>query len=186
MHDATIHILKPNVTQQDAARAFSASGLTAFYWNLRLGSFQRLASAYVPFRMYRVSYKMNRVSTDRLFALDAVTGSLDLFSFARIPSSEQMQTIETRNFLEPALADEDAARIVRDKVLRLIFQQGFFKLRGRQIEIQREPVEFHIPYWLGFYGGRGSVRFRVIDAVRRRVEGAKATAFFEQWLAATL
>jgi len=28
------------------------------------------------------------------------------------------------------------------------------------------------------------VRCRVIDALRRRVEGAKASAFFEHWLAA--
>jgi hypothetical protein len=42
----------------------------------------------------------------------------------------------------------------------------------------------HLPYWLGFYASGGIVRCRVMDAVRRRVEGAKASAFFEQWLAA--
>jgi hypothetical protein len=68
--------------------------------------------------------------------------------------------------------------------LRVIFQQGFFKLREHRLEISPEPCELHLPYWLGFYGSDGAVRCRAMDAVRRRMEGAKASAFFEQWLAA--
>jgi hypothetical protein len=41
-----------------------------------------------------------------------------------------------------------------------------------------------MPYWLGFYDRRSTVHCRVVDAVRARVEGAKASALFEQWLAA--
>ena len=184
MKTATIQVLKPNVSQEDALRTFSARGLTSLYWTARSGSLQRIASAYVPFWLYRVRYDMNRSSQDRLFALDAVNGSLDLFSFARIPSGDELQTVETRNSLDPALSEAEGQQLVRDKVLRVIFQQGFFKLRSKQLDIQREPAEFFMPYWLGFYQGRGPVRCRVMDAVRRRVEGAKASAFFEQWLAA--
>jgi hypothetical protein len=184
MRNTIIQVLKPNVSQQEAVRTFSAPGLAALYWSLRSGSLQRIADVYVPFRAYRARYQMNRVVEERLFALDAVNGSLDLFSFPRIPSGNELQSVKTRNFLEPAFSEGDGLRIVRDKVLRVIFQQGFFKLRSSGLEIHREPAEFHIPYWLGFYGGRGAVRCRVMDAVRRRVEGAKATAFFEQWLAA--
>src|SRR4029077_11730560 len=164
--------------------AFSARGLSRAYWNLRNGPLRRIASVYVPFSVYRVRYAMNRASEDRLFALDAVDGSLDLFSFARIPSGEELCAIETRNFLEPALSEAEGTRILRDKVLRVIFQQGFFKLRSTQLDIQRQPAEFYIPYWLGFSQGPGAVRGHVLDAVRRRVEAAKASAFFEQWLAA--
>jgi hypothetical protein len=184
MKTATIQVLKPNVSQEDALRTFSARGLTSLYWTARSGSLQRIAIAYVPFWLYRVRYDMNRSSQDRLFALDAVNGSLDLFSFARIPSGDELQTVETRNSLDPALSEAEGQQLVRDKVLRVIFQQGFFKLRSKQLDIQREPAEFFMPYWLGFYQGRGPVRCRVMDAVRRRVEGAKASAFFEQWLAA--
>jgi hypothetical protein len=74
--------------------------------------------------------------------------------------------------------------LLREKVLRIIFQQGFFKLREPRLDITREPGEIYLPYWLGFYGGGETVRCRVLDAVRRRIEGAKASAFFEQWLAA--
>jgi hypothetical protein len=69
-------------------------------------------------------------------------------------------------------------------VLRVIFQQGFFKLRSIKLETERLPGELHLPYWLGFYGTPDGLRCRVLDAVRRRVEGAKASALFEQWLAA--
>jgi len=184
MKTAVIQVLKPNVTQEEALKAFSARGLSRAYWTLRTGPLRRIASAYVPFWVYRVRYEMNRSSEDRLFALDAVDGSLDLFSFAHVPSGSELRPVETRNFLELGLTEADGQRLVRDKVLRVIFQQGFFKLRSKQLEIQREPLEFYMPYWLGFYQGRGPVRCRVMDAVRRRVEGAKASAFFEQWLAA--
>jgi hypothetical protein len=184
MQTTIIQVLKPNVSQEDALQTFSARGLARLYWKVRSGSLQRIASAYVPFWVYRVRYEMNRASEERLFALDAVDGSLDLFSFGQIPSSEELRAIETRNFPEPALTEAEGRQILRDKVLRVIFQQGFFKLRSKELEIQREAVEFYMPYWLGFYQGRGAVRCRVMDAVRRRVEGAKASAFFEQWLAA--
>ena len=45
-------------------------------------------------------------------------------------------------------------------------------------------VQYHVPYWLGFYGTQQDLRCRVLDAVRRRIEGARASALFEQWLAA--
>jgi hypothetical protein len=119
-----------------------------------------------------------------LFALDAVDGSLDLFEFPRVPDERELLSCDSRNRLEPALSDDRAAQILREKVLRIIFQQGFFKLREPRLDITREPCEIYLPYWLGFYGDGEAARCRVLDAVRRRIEGAKASTFFEQWLAA--
>lgn len=184
MRTATIQVLKANVSREDALRTFSAPGPALLFWSLRSGPLQRIADVYVPFRLYRARYKIHRSAEEALFALDAVSGWLDLFSFPRVPSGGDLQPVETRNFLEPVLAESEGERLVRDKILRVIFLKGFFKLRSSQVEIEREQTEFHVPYWLGFYGGRRAVRCRVMDAVRRRVEGAKATAFFEQWLAA--
>ena len=65
--------------------------------------------------------------------------------------------------------------------------EGFFRLPAEvQFDLTCLTSEVHMPYWLGFYGnGTGTVLCcRVLDAVRRRLEGAKATAFFEHWLAA--
>jgi len=165
MTAGSIRVLKPNVSQEDALRAFSAVGFSALYWRIRSGPLRRIADVYVQYFLFRV--KCEDVPP-RLFAIDAVEGSLDLFEFPRIP--------DEREFL--------ATGFLREKVLRVIFQQGFFKVRNTHLEISLVPFELHLPYWLGFYGRKEMVRCRVLDAVRRRMEGAKASAFFEQWLAA--
>jgi len=177
----TIRALKPNVTQEEAVRAFSGKGVSALFWRLRGGPLRRIADAYVPYFLYRVKYAG---APARLFAIDAVDGSLDLFEFPRIPVERELLALECRNQLPAALTEEHAVELLRDKVLRVIFQQGFFKIRDARLEIIPVPCELHFPYWLGFHERAGSVRCRVMDAVRRRMEGAKACAFFEHWLAA--
>ena len=181
MSGTLIRALKPNVTQEQALRAFSGAGLSSLYWRFRSGPLRRIAQAYVPYLLFRVRCGGTPA---RLFAIDAVNGSLDLFEFPRIPEDGQFQAMDGRNRLAPILSEEKAAALLKEKVLRVLFQQGFFKLRGAQLEITPVPCELHLPYWLGFYERHGSVRCRVMDAVRRRMEGAKAGAFFEQWLAA--
>jgi hypothetical protein len=184
MGTTAIRSLKPHVGQEEALRTFSSRGLSAMYWRMRSGPLQRIADAYVPFWIYKVRYEMRRTAATRLFALDAVRGSLDLFEFPHVPENNQLIVIETRNQLLPRLEEKTAGELLREKVLRVLFQQGFFKLRALKVEMERVPIELHMPYWLGFYGGSGMVRCRVLDAVRRRIEGAKASAFFEHWLAA--
>lgn len=178
-----IQALKPNVTQQEALRKFSGAGLSTLYWRLCSGPLRRLADVYVPYRLYRVQYNIGRAAHTSLFAMDAVNGSLDLFTFAQVPDARDLISIHTRNFIASSLRQPSADTLLRQKVLRVIFQQGFFKLRDLKLEIALEPLELHVPYWLGFYGNV-SLRCRAMDAVRRRIEGAKASAFFEAWLAA--
>lgn len=181
MNAGLIRVLKPNVTQQEALKAFSAAGFSSLYWRIRSGPLQRIADVYVPYLLFRV--KCGNVQP-RLFAMDAVEGSLDLFEFPRVPEEGAFQPARDRNCLKAALTGKQAADLLRDKALRLIFQQGFFRLRSAHLEISLVPCELHLPYWLGFYGRESSVHCRVMDAVRRRIEGAKASAFFEHWLAA--
>ena len=127
---------------------------------------------------------MARASQTRLFAMDAVDGSLDLFEFPQLPGQQQLVTTDTRNRVEPSLSAGAADELLREKALRVIFQQGFLKVREASLKFCRKPDIGHLPYWLGFYSSGEIVRCRVMDAVRRRIEGAKASAFFEQWLAA--
>jgi hypothetical protein len=183
MVETYIQALKPNVTQQEALRKFSGSGLSALYWRVRSGPLRRLADVYVPYRLYRVQYNIGRAAHATLFAMDAVNGSLDLFTFPHVPDARDLVSIRTRNYIAPSLQESSGETLLRQKVLRVIFQQGFFKLRDLKLEIAVQPLELHVPYWLGFYGN-ASARCRVMDAVRRRIEGAKATAFFEAWLTA--
>jgi hypothetical protein len=184
MEIATIRSLKPSVSRDDAIRAFSFRGFANSFWQMRNGPLQRIADAYVPCWFYRVRYELGSTTQTHFFALDAVDGSLDLFEFPRLPDPQEFLPIETRNFLRPSLTEARAEELLRGKILRVIFQQGFFKLRDRGLVIVHESLELHLPYWLGLYGARGVVRCRVMDAVRRRIEGARASAFFEQWLAA--
>ncbi len=94
-----------------------------------------------------------------------------------------MQVV-TRNWLSPALSEEHSRGLLKEKVLRMIFQHGLFKVRDPHLELQHLEPQFNIPYWLGLYGEDGNLSCRVLDAVRRKVEGDKAAALIEQWLAA--
>jgi hypothetical protein len=179
-----IKSLKPKASRDDAIQAFSSRGFANKLWQMRAGPLQRIGDAYVPCRLYQTRYELSGKIQTRWFALDAVDGSLDLLEFPRLPGPQDYLSIETTNFLEPFLTEARAEELLRGKVLRLIFQQGFFKLRGRGLAVVREPVELHLPYWLGFHEKQRAIRCRVMDAVRRRIEGAKASAFFEEWLAA--
>src|SRR5437879_13135117 len=73
-----IRALKPNVTQEEAVRAFSGAGVSALYWRVRSGPLRRIADAFVPYFLYRVKCAG---APARLFAIDDVDGSLDLFEF---------------------------------------------------------------------------------------------------------
>lgn len=178
-----IQILKPNVTQQEALSTFSGLTPSTFYWRMRSGPLRRIADAYVPYWLYRVQYNLGRAAHATLFAIDAVNGSLDLFTFPRTPAADDLVSVYTRNWLASSLPQATAGALLRQKVLRAIFQQGFFKIRDLQLQMELLPLEFHVPYWLGFYGN-AAARCRVLNAVRRRMEGAKASALFESWLAA--
>src|SRR5260370_32806964 len=177
MSSTCIQTLKPAVTQQEALRTFSGVGPSTLYWRMRSGPLQRIAEVYVPYWLYRVQYNMGRAAHASLFAIDAVNGSLDLFTFPSVPAASDLISIHTRNRIAPSLQRTAAEAALRQKVLRVIFQQGFFKVRDLRLEIAPEPIELHMPYWLGFYGNV-TLRCRVLNAVRRRIEGAKASALF--------
>jgi hypothetical protein len=181
---ATIRCLKANVTREDAIACFQRGGLGGLLRRTRSGHLRSVAEAYVPFRLYPVEIRNGARSQRAWFALDAVDGSLDLYRFDAPPEGAQTIEIETRNRPEAGLPDARAVALLEDKVRRAVFQSGFFRIRDLRLRIAGPPVELNVPYWLGFYGSGERVRLRVLDAVRRRFEGAKARALFEAWLAA--
>src|SRR5260370_7995041 len=125
MDMASIRTLKRNVTQEDAVRSFCAPSVSAYYWRMRTGPLQRIAEAYVPFRLYRVRYRVGSAAHTRFFALDAVDGSLDLFEFSGIPAPREFMRVESRNRLATSLTAEPPGAILRAKVLRVLFHHGF-------------------------------------------------------------
>ena len=141
-----------------------------------------VAAAYVPFRLYDVEIVNGGKRQRGFFALEAVTGELDLYAFENPPSAADLVEVESRNRLEAALGDEQAMEALKGKLRRLMYQRGFFRVKELEFRANVAAPDLYVPYWIGFYQvGRG-VRTRVLDAVRRRFEGGKARALFEGWL----
>jgi len=176
--------LPVNVTEPQALREFRGTGLSALYSRARYGPLHKLALVYLPFQTFHVEYDLGRARYSRFLALDRVEGALDLFEFPRPVQEAHLQPVAGRNCIQPVLTVGQTVEILREKALRIAFQEGFFRTRQPRLEIRTLPEQFSVPYWLGFFGSDGSVRCRALDAIRRRMEGAKATALFERWLAA--
>jgi hypothetical protein len=176
--------LPANVTEPQALREFRGTGLSAIYNRARYGPLYKLALVYLPFQTFHVEYDLGRVRHSRFLALDRVEGALDLFEFPRPVEEAHLRNVAGRNCIQPVLTLGQAVEILREKVLRIAFQEGFFRTRQPRLEIRSLPEQFSIPYWLGFFGDDTSLRCRALDAVRRRMEGAKAAELFERWLAA--
>jgi hypothetical protein len=64
----------------------------------------------------------------------------------------------------------------------LLFTTGFFRLRNLQIAAEAVAGEIYVPYWVGFRGRGLRARLAVIDAVRRKPEGAQVRQLLQAWL----
>lgn len=176
-----IRSLRANVTRSDAEEYFRG--------RLSLGTFlhgpiQSVADLYIPFRLFEVSVVNRNRNKKHVFGLETVQGILDLYEFPAVPRDQELVAVETRNVLPSRLDGETAKQAVLAKVRRLIFSRGFFALRDVRFETQEIPGEICVPYWVGFRGSDGQIRLSVLDAIRRRPEGAKVRQLVEQWLQA--
>jgi hypothetical protein len=178
----TISSLRPNVTREEAVREFS-SGMAGLLSRAAAGPLRSVVDAYLPFRVFRVEIRNAGKVEEHFFGLDGITGTLDLYEFKRPPEAEDLVRIESRNCLPGSLNALRAESILVDKVRRLLFSRGFFRIRELRIRVTLLG-EVHVPYWLGFRGRDERARMSVLDAVRRRPEGAKAREIFHTWLAA--
>jgi hypothetical protein len=178
---ARIRSLRANVTREEATEQFS-SGLGDILRTTAFGPLKSVADFYIPFRLFQVEI-FNRGKRDqRVFGLDAVNGSLDLYHFEQLPDEGEVIYLETRNCSEPLLDEAEAKKIVAAKVQRLLFSTGFFRVRNLRISAEPVAGEIYIPYWVGFRGRGARARFAVMDAVRRKMEGAKVRHLLQAWL----
>ena len=173
--------LKPNVTQEQAIAQFSSQGLTCLIRTLTSGPLRSVADLYLPFRLFRARISNRGKLEERMVAIDAVAGTLDLFQFDHMPTEDETIALETRNRPEATLPIGAAQEQLIAKLRRVAYGRGFFRLQD--LEITAEAVgELHIPYWIGFRGSERRANVAVIDAVRRRFEGAKMRRLVEAWL----
>jgi hypothetical protein len=179
---APIRTLKPNVTREQAILQFASTGIPRLFRNVAYGPLRSVADLYIPFRLFQVQI-MNRGKTEeRLIALDAISGTLDPFQFDHVPTDSETVSIVSRNCPRAHLEDAFIGELLIAKLRRLLYSRGFFRMRDLQISAMPLSQELHIPYWLGFRGSNGHARVAVIDAVRRRFEGAKMRRLVETWL----
>jgi len=171
--------LKPNVTREDALKHFTGTLNPAKWFH---GPVRSIAELYIPFRLFEVKVVNRAREESHIFGVDATQGVLDPYQFPVRPADADLMSLQTRNVLPAALdANEAKARLLA-KVRRLVFARGFFRLRDVRFDAIEIPEPICVPYWVGFRGIEGRVRISVLDAVRRRAEGAKARRLIEDWL----
>jgi len=177
-----IRSLKPNVTREQAIVQFSSSGIPRLFRNAAFGRLRSVAELYLPFRLFQVEIINRGIRDEKLVAIDSFTGTLDLFQFDHVPDEAETMSVDTRNCPRTLLSDTVIREMLIAKLRRLLYSRGFFRMRDLQITATPLAQELHIPYWLGFRGSNGHARVAVIDAVRRRFEGAKMRRLIEAWL----
>jgi len=181
---ARIRSLRPNVTREEAIERFS-SGLAAHLREKVFGPLRSVADFYIPFQLFQLEILNRGKRERRIFGLDAVNGSLDLYQFEQLPGPREVIHLETRNCVQALLEDAHARELIVAKVRRLVFSTGFFRVRDLRISAEPIPGEIHIPYWIGFRGRGVHARIAVMDAVRRQIEGAKVRQLLQGWLTST-
>jgi len=179
---AMIRSLRPNVTRDEAIRQFSPGGLGDAIKCLAFGELRSIGDFYIPFQIFQVEITNAGTRDEKVLGLDRVSGSLDLYDFETMPSETEMVRVETRNFAESGLEISAANKKVIEKVQRVLFSRGFFRMRNLQIVAKAVDGDFYIPYWVGFRGRESMARITVIDAIRRKVEGAKVRHLLQNWL----
>jgi len=180
--DMKIRSLKPNVSQEEAVAQFQAAGPMRWIRSSAMGPLRSVAAAYLPFQLFRVTITNRGLTQQKLLGVDAVTGTLDLFEFEHVPGDGEMIWVETRNCPGTRLDGQRLGDLLQAKVRRMLYSRGFFRMRDLTIVPEVVSTELHVPYWLGFRGSSREARISVIDAVRRRPEGAKVRTLFESWL----
>jgi hypothetical protein len=176
-----IRSLRPNVSRDEAVEEFSRGAFNSMR-ALVFGALRSVADFYIPFQLFQVKISNRGKVDQRVFGLDAVSGSLDLYHFEQLPVPADVVFLETRNCVPASLDERQSQEILLGKVRRLIFGTGFFRVRDLRIFAELIPGEIYVPYWVGFYGRGRLARFSVLDAVRRRPEGAKVRHMLQNWL----
>jgi len=141
-----------------------------------------MAELYIPYRLFRVKIRNRGREETRIYALDAVEGTLDLIELPELPGEREMVTLKTRNALPCRLTADQARERLLGKVRRVLFSRGFARLRDLQIEARVVPGDLYVPYWVCFRGADHAAKLEILDAIRRRPEGAKVRRLVEDWL----
>jgi len=178
----TIFSLQPRIGYESALRKLSPSGTLGALRRWVSGPLRAVAGIHIPYRLYKVSVDNRRFHGVRYYAVDAAAGTLDPYEFAIPPGTADYVELETRNFHPVCLDETQTHKMVTEKVRRLLYSRGFFRMANPKITAELLRPEFHIPYWAGFYGDEQNMSVTVLNAVRETVEGKKLRELLQAWL----
>lgn len=182
----TIDSLKPNVSLEEARRLMTTDGVGGMFRYLRLGKLRCVTQFYIPFDIFDLKIHRSGLVESGFIAVDAVNATLDPYAFEHPPQETDCITLDTRNTMPRLLTLAASQKNAEERVRRLLYQQGFFRISDLKIVASRRPYGFCVPYWVGFFGSEVQLRMAVMDAVRRRFEGAKVRTLLQQWFTGAL
>lgn len=177
-----IKSLKSRVNREQALHLLSSSGMSGVLRRWLTGDLVLLADIYIPYRLYKVACEDPKSQSAHFYAIDALSGLLDPYQFSEVPMQSEFVGIETQNLMPPSLDEGRTRELAIEKVRRVIFSRGFFRLAHSRITAELIQPELYIPYWAGFYGSKQDLGIMVLDAVRRTIEGRKVSHAIKAWL----
>ena len=144
----------------------------------KLGQFCFDTGFLVPYYLFQVEVLNGGRLKSQLLAIDATTGELDLYGFEQVPT--EFASIETTQISATVLSEQQAFALLKEKVRRMVYLQGFFKISDLSITGKLMQV-IYLPYWVGFFTRDNQLVLEVIDAVRGCFEGAKVRGLVQKW-----
>ncbi|HEY6251765.1 MAG TPA: hypothetical protein VI685_17545 [Candidatus Angelobacter sp.] len=178
----TIYSFQRRMSYQEALSKLSAKGMLGGLRRWMSGPLRGVAEIYLPYRLYRVTVDDRRLQNLHYYAVDAAAGTLDPYEFATPPAADAWAEVESRNFHPARLNEAETEKLVTEKVRRLLYSRGFFRLVNPNITAELVQSEFYIPYWAGFYGDEQNISVTVLNAIRQTVEGSKVRRLIKTWL----
>jgi hypothetical protein len=176
---AKLKCLKPLLTEEQARQMFKSQ-----FRESRYGKLQIHTGFFLPCYLFRVVVQNAGLRQEQYLAIDAMTGELDLRKFDQPPNQEEYDEAESEQFGPFRLDEADALAILQERVRRMVYQQGFFRLKDLSIT-GKLADRFYILYHVAFYVRKNRARVEVIDSMRGQFEGAKLRDLIQDWFRET-
>lgn len=170
-----IETIEYKLNEDDAVKLFKRQ-LRRF----KRGKFLFPTSFFIPYYLFQVEVLHGGKLTSQLLAVDAMGGELDLYRFEQLPT--ELINVETTQFGAVALSEKQSWGVLKEKVRRAVYLQGFFQIRDLLITGKAQQL-IYLPYWVGFFQQKNQAEIEVIDALRGSFEGAKVCDLIYDWFA---
>lgn len=173
----TIHTPQQRVNRALALRLLDPQGIRRWI----NGSLRGIAEIHIPYRSYRVTVEDRGRRRARYFAIDAASGALDPYEFVNSLEIHPCE-VEAHNCYPVRLAENETRSLAVQKLRRLLFSGGSFRLAHPQLVAELIDSELYLPYWVGFYGDEQNVSLKVLNAISETIEGSKVRYLLQAWL----